>query len=197
MSTKLPSLMPEGLHLYYDFVTDAEEMQLITAIDSQEWAGNGSGPNPELLRRTQQYGYLFSYRYRKILEEIGPLPDFFSFLLARIKERRIISEENMPNSLIVNEYLVGQGIMPHIDAPSIFGEFILALSLLTPCVMRFQSVEDEECIDILLPPRSLLVMSGKARYKYKHSISKNAIDYIDEQAIERGRRVSLTMRRIL
>lgn len=88
-------------------------------------------PNPELKRRTQQYGHLFSYRYRyslhvlyrstqwrltafvnrKVLEKYGPLPDFTHAVVTRIMENKLMPKE--PDHLLVNEYNAGQGIMPH------------------------------------------------------------------------------------
>lgn len=89
-------------------------------------------PNPELKRRTQQYGHLFSYRYRyiyspytktrrkvtylfvhrKVMEEYGPLPDFCNEIIERIMENKWMP--NRPNHLLINEYNRGQGIMPHV-----------------------------------------------------------------------------------
>lgn len=47
---------------------------------------------------------------RKVLEELGPLPDFVQPVLARIAEQDLSPP---PNHLLVNEYEAGQGIMPH------------------------------------------------------------------------------------
>jgi len=64
----------------------------------------------------------------------------FDFVTNRLLERKIY--KTSPNSIIVNEYEVGQGIMPHVDAPKLFGPTITALSLLSDCVMTFQHVKD-------------------------------------------------------
>ncbi|CAO3661930.1 unnamed protein product [Umbelopsis ramanniana] len=88
--------------------------------------------------------------------------------------------------------------MPHTDAPSIFGDAILSLSLLSACVMKFTNVETGDTVDVLLPRRSMLVMTGEARYNYKHSISKDLIETSsDGTTIERSRRVSFTFRQII
>jgi hypothetical protein len=47
---------------------------------------------------------------RKVLQELGPLPDFVTPVLARIAD---LSLSPPPNHLLVNEYEPGQGIMPH------------------------------------------------------------------------------------
>jgi alkylated DNA repair dioxygenase AlkB len=73
-----------------------------------------------------------------------PLPSMFGFLTQRLLERGIYSQS--PNSIIVNEYEAGQGIMPHVDAPKLFGPTITALSLLSDCVMTFQHVKEPDLV---------------------------------------------------
>ncbi|KAL1932077.1 hypothetical protein VTP01DRAFT_9133 [Rhizomucor pusillus] len=185
-----------GLTLIEEFVTPEEEASLVEAVDQKQWAGLGIPPNPELKRRTQQYGHLFSYRYRKVLEDLGPFPEFANPLVDRIMDMHLMP--NTPNHLLVNEYNAGQGIMPHTDAPALFGPVILSLSLLSPCIMKFTHVETEESSDICLPRRSMLVMSEDCRYKYKHSISKDLVETLPNgETIERDRRVSFTFREII
>ncbi|KAI8144962.1 hypothetical protein BJV82DRAFT_606914 [Fennellomyces sp. T-0311] len=185
-----------GLLLFTDFVSPEEEAALIEAVDSNQWCGLGISPNPELKRRTQQYGHLFSYRYRKVLEDLGPLPDFSNDIVDRIMEHELMP--NVPNHLLVNEYNLGQGIMPHTDAPALFGPAILSLSLLSACVMKFTHVETGHTLDVLLPRLSMVVMTGESRYKYKHSISKDHIETSsDGITVQRDRRVSFTFREII
>ncbi|GES90701.1 alpha-ketoglutarate-dependent dioxygenase AlkB [Rhizophagus clarus] len=116
----------EGLFLIDDFISEREEFELINSIDLCEWSGNGIPPNPEMKRRTQHYGYEFSYRYRKVVQNLGKLPTFLDFLIKRFIEKKIIQpiEEEYPNMCIINEYQVGQGIMPHTDSPEIFNKSI-------------------------------------------------------------------------
>ncbi|CAO0790451.1 unnamed protein product [Mucor circinelloides] len=207
-----------GLFLIEEAVTVSEEAGLIESVNKEKWSGLGIGPNPELKRRTQQYGHLFSYRYRKVLEEYGPLPGFTDFLVDRIMDNKWMP--NKPNHLLVNEYNPGQGIMPHvgngqkkkkcrnihgcstdltsttIDAPALFGAAILSLSLLSECIMKFTC--EDQSIDIILPRRSLAILTGDARYKFKHGISKDLIETTDSGIIiERDKRISFTFREII
>ncbi|CAG8827838.1 30732_t:CDS:2, partial [Racocetra persica] len=159
-----------------------EEQELIQAIDSESWCGNGVAPNPEMKRRTQHYGYVFSYRYRKIMQNLGPLPTFTDFIVKRFKQQKIIDFEDEPNTCIINEYEAGQGIMPHTDAAATFGPIILGLSLLSSCLMKFtHSNYSEKQFLIVLPPRSLLIMTKSSRYDYKHSISKDIIEWFEDE----------------
>ncbi|CEJ04187.1 hypothetical protein RMCBS344292_18154 [Rhizopus microsporus] len=53
-------------------------------------------------------------------------------------------------------------------------------------------------IDIVLPRRSLIILSGDARYKYKHSISKDLEEITPEgNIIHREKRISFTFREII
>ena len=40
-------------------------------------------------------------------------------------------------------------------------------------------------------------MQGEARYEWKHAIAPRKRDVIDGMVIERGRRVSLTLRKVI
>ncbi|KAI8640380.1 hypothetical protein BD408DRAFT_484212 [Parasitella parasitica] len=183
-----------GLFLIQNVITPSEESYLVESVNKEVWSGLGIGPNPELKRRTQQYGHLFSYRYRKVVDKYGPLPEFAHFLVERIMENKWMP--NTPNHLLVNEYDPGQGIMPHVDAPALFGPAILSLSLLSECIMKFTF--EEQHAEIVLPRRSLAVLTGDARYKFKHSISKDLTETTDSGiSIERNKRISFTFREII
>ncbi|KAI8342465.1 hypothetical protein BC941DRAFT_412862 [Chlamydoabsidia padenii] len=185
-----------GLVLITDFVTEQEENELIQQVNQQQWSGLGVSPNPELKRRTQQYGHLFSYRYRKVLEEYGPLPAFVEPIVDRIMSNQLMPIA--PNHLLVNEYNEGQGIMPHIDAPALFGPAILSLSLLSDCIMKFTQPETNHHVDVILPRRSMVVLTGDSRYKYKHGISKDLVETAnDGTVIQRAQRISFTFRQII
>ena len=164
-------------------------------------------PNPEMKRRTQHYGYIFNYRHRSAAGR-REMPSFAQ----RLQERVMALEYgDVPNSVIINEYEPGQGIMPHVDAPHVFGTCVYALSLLSSCIMRF---DGPNVYRVVLPKRSLVVMKGEAREIYKHSIGKEIIERIDlfgnegfldyddirsdgsELIVSRSRRVSLTFRRM-
>eukprot|EP00842_Homolaphlyctis_polyrhiza_P002227 jgi/Hompol1/3004/HPOL_003080-RA len=159
-AAELPPELPPGAQLLNEFISEAEEMELMRFIDQQAWSGNGIPPNPELKRRTQQYG-------------------FFQI---------------------------------------VFGPVIASLSLLSPCIMKFapqkpqkpqkdnavtaDAITSESTllkpVQVLLPRRSLIVISGPARNNMTHEISKEAVEVLpDGRTIQRDRRVSITFRKIL
>ncbi|KAI8913581.1 hypothetical protein EDD86DRAFT_187693 [Gorgonomyces haynaldii] len=192
--------MIQGLHVLQEFVTEQEALELVQTIDQQQWCGRGISPNPELLRRTQQYGYLFLYRTRTVVSKLDPLPIWSQFVIERLQSKGFFQEK--PNHLLINEYDLKQGIMPHIDSGDIFGDTVTSLSLLSPCVMTFQHKTTQETQSIILEPRSMLVMTDALRYEWQHSISKleeeQGLDLqsMEQRVIQRDRRVSLTLRLI-
>lgn len=72
------------------------------------------------------------------------------------------------NSVTINEYLPGGGILPHIDKKE-GGEEIHILSLLSDCEIVFSKIGEEDK-RILLPRNSLFSFRKDLRYKWKHSI---------------------------
>ena len=195
---------PKGLELIENFISIAQQSLLVSFFDSLEWHGKGNEPNSELKRRTLQFGHLFLYKTRKLVSKI-PIPNELKWLLEMVKFNLGIEFDH----LVVNEYECGQGIMPHVDA-NLFGPVICVLSLLSPCLMTFNSsiISNDETLKaatidskakefkLKLNPTSILVMADASRYDYKHSISKDAIEELDGEIIERSRRISITFRTI-
>ena len=103
------------------------------------------------------------------------------------------------NQLTINEYNPGEGIGSHVDTVTAFDDGLLAITLNGGIVMEFRKavVEDgEEHLRklVYLPPRSLVIMAGDARYKYEHMIVSRMTDTVDGEIIPRKLRVSLTLR---
>jgi len=104
----------------------------------------------------------------------------------------------------INEYCKAKGhfIAPHTDNRYLEGPIIISISLLIDCLMTYTPAnssanpmdsQDNETsssspssTSVYLPKRSLLVMEGDARYKWKHAIFNQ--DLFGE------RRISLTFR---
>lgn len=63
--------------------------------------------------------------------------------------------------------------------------------------MEFTHSATGEKIAHMLEPCSLIILSGDARYKWKHGISSRKTDKYKGLIIQRGRRVSLTFRSII
>lgn len=170
MATEDPTV--KGLFYIEDVLSREDEKKLIENIDLQPW-------DTTLSRRTQQYGHYYSYR-RGDHKEVPPIPSFFDDLLSIIRGWK-------PNQIIVNEYQPGQGIAHHTDS-NIFGGIVISYSLLSSVEMEIGPVKK------ILKPRSALVLTDQARWKYTHGIQKRKSDTIDGVKHERSRRVSVTVR---
>jgi alkylated DNA repair dioxygenase AlkB len=182
--------MPVGLRYQADFVTAQVAQQLLEEIDRQPWL-------TALKRRVQQYGYTYDYKQRRGGPEmyLGPLPSWAQGLAQHLAEQGLMPA--VPDQLTVNEYHPGQGIAAHIDCLACYGPSIASLSLGCSCVMQFTQVETGVEFPLLLAPRSLVVLSGEARYGWRRGIAGRRTDCCDGRVIARGRRVSLTFRNVL
>jgi alkylated DNA repair dioxygenase AlkB len=177
-----------GLRLIKNIITEQQEKELISFLNRYEWKGKGIEPNGELLRRTMQFGGLFRYKTRR-MESFEPIPQELLSLLDIVP--------GTFNHIVVNEYEVGQGIMPHCDSTVLFGDTICSLSLLSDCCMDFITLQGTDAQTILFPRRSLLILQGPSRFDYKHSISKNEIDFYKDIPVPRLKRISITMRNVV
>jgi alkylated DNA repair dioxygenase AlkB len=183
-----PNPAISGLRYLPDYIDTAAEVALIQQIDSQPWLS-------DLKRRVQHYGYKYDYRARGISRELklGAIPDWLAGLGERLHREGIFA--HIPDQVIVNEYLAGQGITPHIDCVLCFGETIASLSLGSHCVMEF--TRGGEKVLQFLEPCSLVVLSDTARYEWQHSIPQRKADQWNGQKLLRGRRISLTFRTVI
>jgi alkylated DNA repair dioxygenase AlkB len=187
--TTITTVLPSGLFLTPDFITEAEERELVLWLDQQPWS-------TELSRRTQHYGYQYNYTNRSIQVTVpltGPL--------SQLQQKFGAAGHNL-TQCIVNEYYRDQGIAPHIDL-NIFGPVIVGVSLGADAVMSFERSTNNnmESFECFLPRRSLLMLTGEARSQWKHSISKR-VTYLDSTGHKINkdinyRRISCTFRSVI
>ncbi len=177
-----------GLYYLPNFISEEEHNALLTAIDAQTWLSN-------LKRRVQHYGYQYDYKARTVSAEsyLGTLPPWLCDLQERLFAENLFKQK--PDQAIINEYLPGQGISAHIDCVPCFDDVIASLSLGSDVMMQFSS--DEEKHDIFLERNSLIILSGEARYKWKHAIPSRKSDIVDGVKLGRHRRVSVTFRKVI
>ena len=60
--------------------------------------------------------------------------------------------------------------------------------------MEFARPKSRETISLWLEPRSLLVLTGEARYVWTHAIRPRLNDVVEGTKVPRHRRLSLTLR---
>jgi alkylated DNA repair dioxygenase AlkB len=168
-----------GLSYIENYITLDEEKQLIDFINTKQWSN-------ELLRRTQHYGYKYSYNNKNKLEKTEDIPEELLY----IKEKISVDFDTTFDQLIINEYIPGQGISYHTDNIKLFDDIIISLSLGSQCYMKFKKDNQEK--ELLLNKCSLLILKNNARYEWKHMIPARKKDY----GVERDTRISITFRKI-
>ena len=180
----------EGLSYRPEFIAVEEEDALLEAIDKSPWL-------TDLKRRVQHYGYKYDYKTRAVTNDayLGKLPHWIEPIAKRLHTQGIF--QATPDQAIVNEYESGQGISAHIDCVPCFGETIASLTLGNGSMMQFQNQNDGRKEELYLQERSLIVLSGAARYKWTHAIPARKSDVVNEFKLNRERRVSLTFRTMI
>ena len=53
-----------------------------------------------------------------------------------------------------------------------------------------------ETVEVLLEPRSAVILQGEARYKWTHAVPARKSDRVGEQVLKRSRRLSVTFRKV-
>jgi len=178
-----------------DFVTNEQAAYLKTAIEENQF---------ETLfgRQLQNWGGV-PHPSGTILE---PLPLFLRQLGAKLVSSGVFEEP--PNQALVNKYENGQGIAPHADGPN-FKSKAAIISLGSSAVLRFHH-NSAVIARVLLEPNSLLVFSGDAFDKLKHSIEETTMEPLNPcdnlhllgnpnppNTITRGEvRISITLRHV-
>ncbi|KAF8116511.1 hypothetical protein N665_0017s0067 [Sinapis alba] len=178
-----------GLWIRRDFLSVHHHSDLLSAILNEGWFVE------ESINQAMRFGDLPSWAIELsdlILESVESvdLPVLPADLLWR---------EPLFDQLIVNLYQPGEGICAHVDLLR-FEDGIAIVSLESPCVMRFSPAEkgEGEGVDVLLSPGSLILMSGEARYQWKHEINRKQIGFQvwEGEEIDQKRRISITLRKL-
>ena len=180
-----------GLLFCEDFLTPEEELICIERIDAAAdmWLN-------DLSRRVQHYGWRYDYKARAITPDmhIGALPDWLQQLAQRLYDETELFDR-VPEQVIVNEYLPGQGIAMHTDHRG-FGPTVCTISLGDHWEMDF-SKESSGKQPALLPRRSCVLLTGESRSIWRHGIAPRKTELTANGRRIRRRRVSLTFRTVL
>ncbi|KAL3076378.1 hypothetical protein niasHT_039867 [Heterodera trifolii] len=188
----------EHIHYVPDFVTEEEERQLLERVYGvpkpkwrelarrrlQNWGGTlvgggGTVGAEEKDGKKQQKQYLL---------QDEQLPEWLERCIDKImafnsgSPLTTFATEHRPNHVLVNEYLPGQGIMPHTDGPAFF-PLISTISLGSHTVLDFYDQDPSNAShrtfagSVLLERRSLVLIAGHA-YQMLHGIDERKTDQI-------------------
>jgi DNA oxidative demethylase len=149
-----------GLTVLHDYVTAEEEAAILEQIGDPAKKKDGTQRNS--IRR---YGSNLPYNSDMVSKDI---PSFLDAIGDRLVADKLV--EVKPDSVTVNEYLKGQGIIPHTDSKS-SGPVITVLCLKSHAVMSFSKLKDKKLsASVELPPRTLLQMRGEVRDNWLHGV---------------------------
>lgn len=196
-----------------DFITAQEETFLLSQV--------AKTPKPRWTqlshRRLINYGGV--PHPRGMIAEAMP-PWLQNYVDKIIQLTGVFGDDKKANHVLVNEYLAGQGIMPHSDGP-LFHPTITTISCGSHAVLEFYEPQETEdgttttmqrvpVTKLLIEPRSLLILKDDMYHKYLHSIAEIRQDVIDENVsniskvskvqlsdvLERTTRISFTIRHV-
>ncbi|MDB5413178.1 MAG: alpha-ketoglutarate-dependent dioxygenase AlkB [Rubritepida sp.] len=158
-----------GLATAASFVTPAEELALITAIDAanlspfrfQGWIGK---------RLTASYGWTYDFETGR-MSQADPLPGWLLPFRDRAAGFAGLPPEELVQALLIR-YGTAAGIGWHKDRPTF--EHVVGISLGAPAIMRFRRRRGEkfERASLPLEPRGAYHLSGEARHEWEHSIAE-------------------------
>ncbi|XP_021093414.1 alkylated DNA repair protein alkB homolog 8 isoform X2 [Heterocephalus glaber] len=170
--------LPPGLTVVEEIISSEDEKMLLESINWTEDLDNQNFQKSLKHRRVKHFGYEFHYENNNV-DKDKPLPEGLpdicdSFLEKWLAEGYI---KCRPDQLTINQYEPGQGIPAHIDTHSAFEDEIISLSLGSEVVMDFKH-PDGITVQVMLPRRSLLVMTGESRYLWTHGITPRKFDTV-------------------
>ncbi|KYN18509.1 PREDICTED: alpha-ketoglutarate-dependent dioxygenase alkB homolog 6 [Trachymyrmex cornetzi] len=165
-----------------NFITEEEERQIIKCVNSV--------PQPKWTqlshRRLQNWGGI-PHPKGMIAEAI---PDWLQKYIDKVTALSVFEKGVLPNHVLINEYLSGQGIMAHSDGP-LFYPVVTTISCGSHTVLdfykRLEMTEQQQCkleFSLLLERRSLLILQKDLYHNYLHSIAERDADSISESSIK-------------
>ncbi|KAJ3589868.1 hypothetical protein NHX12_010709 [Muraenolepis orangiensis] len=183
-----PSSFPfPGVFLWEDFLSEEEEKALVRQMDKDVWILSQSG------RKKQDFGPKVNFKKRKVrLGGFQGLPAISQALVERMVQEPLLAGFQPVEQCNLNYHPErGSSIDPHLDDSWLWGERLVTVNMLSDSVltMSLQAVqalelrpgsekEEEERevqVAVRLPRRSLVVLYGEARHKWKHAVHRRDV----------------------
>lgn len=131
-----------------------------------------------------------NFKKRKLKQDnFTGLPQFSKVLVERMWSMVPLLSDFHPVELCNLEYTPDRGssIDPHFDDFWVWGEHLVTLNLLSESSLTFSDSEYCTEVAVPMPRRSLIIVRGPARYKWKHAIKRQDIV---------SRRIAVTLREL-
>ncbi|MEJ5989650.1 alpha-ketoglutarate-dependent dioxygenase AlkB [Ramlibacter sp. PS3R-8] len=163
--------LPDGMRYQEDFLSHEEEAALIAIIEQLPLA-NMKYQQYEALRRVVSYGGQYDFSAQR-LNEAEPLPAWLDPLRARAGAWAGLAPQAFTQALVA-QYQPGTPLGWHRDVPDF--EDIVGISLGNDAVMRLRPYPHlkgrrEGALKMTLPPRSIYLLRGPARWGWQHAVS--------------------------
>lgn len=164
-------VFPKGFIYIPDFLSPAEEQQLLDLISSIELS-NMKFHAYEAKRKTASFGFDWNFEHKK-LSAGSMIPAGFDWLLQKVARQLSLTKEEFAE-LLVTEYPVHAVINWHRDAPPF--DTVVGISLLSDCVFKLRPYDKSirnrrSIISIPVHRRSLYVLKDDVRSAWEHSIN--------------------------
>ncbi|KAH8741955.1 hypothetical protein FG386_002330 [Cryptosporidium ryanae] len=128
------------------------------------------------------------------------LPEWLNSICKSLVKSNIFSEENTPNHVLINQYDINGGIMPHKDGP-LYHPKVAIISLESDTVFDFwkpsvnsdsvNGINDKPIFSLIVPRFSLLVFQDQCYTDLLHGISSRLVSKtIFEFLIQKLTRIS-------
>ncbi|KAF7645614.1 hypothetical protein LDENG_00201180 [Lucifuga dentata] len=180
-----------GVFLWENFISEEEEEELVKKMDQDVWTQSQSG------RRKQDFGPKVNFKKQKVrLAGFSGLPAASRDLVIRMqKEPSLFGFQPVEQCNLDYHPQRGSAIDPHKDDSWLWGERLVTINMLSDTTLTMSleqglpelSLTDEVQVAVRLPRRSLAVLSGAARHRWKHGIHRKDVC---------GRRVCSTYREL-
>ena len=165
-----------------NFITEEEESEIAKHVNN--------APLPKWTqlshRRLQNWGGI-PHPKGMIGEAI---PRWLQKYVDKISSLDVFEEGKLPNHVLINEYLPGQGIMAHTDGP-LFHPIVTTINCGSHTLLDFYKRLDNSQpqqlkleFSFLLERRSLLILQGDLYHNYLHSIAERDTDVISRSTIK-------------
>jgi alkylated DNA repair dioxygenase AlkB len=165
-----PQSLPPGMIYREDFITAAEEQQLMAEIRGLPLQ-EARYRQYTARRRTVNYGFSYDFTHLQS-RSAPPIPDFLTPVRARAASWAGVRPEDFVQALIA-EYQPGTPLGWHRDVPDF--ELIVGISLAGAARLRFRpypwSPEKKAQVFALeVAPRSAYILRDEARWGWQHHV---------------------------
>ncbi|XP_028322955.1 alpha-ketoglutarate-dependent dioxygenase alkB homolog 4 [Gouania willdenowi] len=178
-ATAAASFPYPGVFLWLNFISEEEEDELLKSMDKDVWIQSQSG------RKKQDFGPKVNFKKRKVrVGDFSGLPMLSHKLVLRMQREPILAHfEPVEQCNLDYHPERGSAIDAHLDDSWLWGERLVTINMLSDTTLTMSVDEGlpeaglmgAVHVAVQLPRRSLVVLFGEARHRWKHAIHREDI----------------------